>query len=227
MPWWSNVFGTISSYITIPGAGNYLALFILPTVLVVTNKLSIPSPNIFAWDGLYFRSTFTARLVRTMAFSCVLVPSPRPDCFQDRFFFPDSPWQFIKEMMAPRPTGGCNDLVVSGHTLFIWMTVCFYMQIASGWGLQLIKFVTPFILINIIMVRNHYSVDVFLGVAVSQLIWDKLSSSDTGTFQEIVREENLLSFNNKGKGVENNNENDPLISPPEDQAQEIKYDDLT
>jgi len=65
-------------------------------------------------------------------------------------------------------------------------------DMVGGWSAKLMKWVAPVVLLNIIMVRNHYSVDVILGVVISHVVWDVMKIKEESKIQEFIQMENQL-----------------------------------
>jgi hypothetical protein len=73
----------------------------------------------------------------------------------------------------------CGDLIVSGHTQFLWLGMrciqecnkfVFREPISSLLNIGLTGFIGSS-LVYIVIVRNHYSVDVWFGLILSELLW--------------------------------------------------------
>ena len=77
----------------------------------------------------------------------------------------------------------CGDLTMSGHTTYIWAITRYLFEILDkmfgGKMYKVIKFVTYsiicLVLVTIIMIRNHYTIDIILGTVFTNAIWDLYS----------------------------------------------------
>ncbi|GMH32608.1 hypothetical protein BSKO_00442 [Bryopsis sp. KO-2023] len=118
-----------------------------------------------------------SRIVRTVCFLATVLPSPRPGCFMRRFPpTPDNWWEFVKIGFSQmKGTGGCNDLIFSGHCGIWVLTPLLYHSYYQGkgcWLLWLALFQTS---LRDVLERQHYSVDMVLAVVIVPLIWRELS----------------------------------------------------
>jgi len=170
LPWWTTMIQIISQYITIPGADNFSTAIILLIILGIFQKVKTKNANIFIHSGVYARIMAITRLIRVVAFSLVLIPNPKLNCYLEKFRVPEDNYQMFWDMIKFR-NAGCNDLVISGHTLFIWITYKFISRIMGRCTAAYLNLIVPFILFNIVMMKNHYSVDVFLGLIIADYIW--------------------------------------------------------
>jgi DNA mismatch repair protein MutS2 len=91
----------------------------------------------FGMMSRFFAATVVGRLVRVAAFCATVLPNPRPGCYARRFPPPPGDaWGVLREGFKQlRGTGGCNDLVVSGHGAF-WTTapLMFGSYYGGGFG---------------------------------------------------------------------------------------------
>lgn len=94
----------------------------------------------FGMMSRFFAATVVGRLVRVAAFCATVLPNPRPGCYARRFPPPPADaWGVVREGFKQlRGSGGCNDLVISGHGAF-WTTAplmfaSFYRTAAGGGG---------------------------------------------------------------------------------------------
>ena len=145
---------------------------------------------IFFWFYLYYnnhlylsiyrftKSLFICRMIRLIGFSLTILPNPKHNCFSERFYpntisineqYHNIEWT---EIFNARPgIGGCNDLIISGHTItYVLMCLEVYDYFKYGF-IVYIPLIYKFLII--IHESRHYSVDVFLGVVISKLIWDR------------------------------------------------------
>jgi hypothetical protein len=73
----------------------------------------------------------------------------------------------------------CGDLTMSGHTVYLWVLALFCMETISGvFGgclVFLIKLVIVVLLflvtVTIVLIRNHYTIDVVLAMVFTPLFW--------------------------------------------------------
>jgi hypothetical protein len=117
-----------------------------------------------------------ARAIRMVSFMLTVVPNPKSGCYQRQFS--DAPkqyddgWHLITYgSNRIRGTGGCNDLIFSGHGV-IYMSG--FLCVATH-GISLGSFVVFFAVLHVsckeALDQTHYSVDMFLAVAVTALSW--------------------------------------------------------
>jgi hypothetical protein len=99
----------------------------------------------------------------------------------------------------------CGDLIISGHTLWLWLS---FRIIADFVGRtlrepfgRLVMFVIGAIVVvamcDIVIVRNHYGVDVYFGLIVTELVWQvyglamkaaqRPASLKDGVFVRLIR----------------------------------------
>lgn len=131
-----------------------------------------------------------SRLIRIVCFMVTILPSPKPGCYMRRFPPVPEAWiDFIKigfqEMMG---RGGCNDLIFrsrsipatapnvfsSGHCNLWTVTPLLYHDYFGSkccWLLWLALLQTS---IRTVLEHHHYSVDMFLAVVVTTLVWREL-----------------------------------------------------
>lgn len=73
----------------------------------------------------------------------------------------------------------CGDLAMSGHTIYLWVLALYIIDalniIFSGKILALIKilmyFLLVFVTITIILIRNHYTIDILFATVFVNLTW--------------------------------------------------------
>ena len=114
--------------------------------LIYYKKIKIISDSVFSLAILF--------LLRSICFSLTTLPTPK-NCKQPPFY-----------------TGGCGDLMFSGH--YIWFTIALYIIIKKTKIDILLKsfFVILFIIsiISTLMCKNHYSIDIFISILISYII---------------------------------------------------------
>lgn len=73
----------------------------------------------------------------------------------------------------------CGDLAMSGHTIYLWVLALYIIDVLNiifvGKILTMIKIVIYFLLIfvtiTIILIRNHYTIDILFATVFVNLIW--------------------------------------------------------
>lgn len=83
----------------------------------------------------------------------------------------------LQGLLGPMPQ--CGDLTMSGHTIYLWVCGLFIMDtmsnLVSGWLLISIKFCIYTLLFivsfTIILIRNHYSIDVVIAIVFTCFLW--------------------------------------------------------
>lgn len=115
------------------------------------------------------------RWLRIACFLTTVLPSPRPGCYARRFPPPpDSAWETLKVgLLTLRGTGGCNDLIFSGHGAFWTLTPLllgsYYPRgraaLCLVWAALVQSSVRDF------LERMHYSVDMLLAVVCTWASW--------------------------------------------------------
>ena len=117
-----------------------------------------------------------ARAIRVVSFMLTVLPNPKPGCYNRQFS--DAPkhyedgWHLIKYGSSRiRGSGGCNDLIFSGHGV-IYMSG--FLCIATH-GVSLGSFVVFLAVLHVsckeALDQTHYGVDMFLAIAVTALSW--------------------------------------------------------
>jgi len=158
------------------------------------------------------------RFIRTVSFALTVIPSQREDCFYNRFElgyfakdnmtipvpeFPSSDWWM--EGFTPRVDGGCNDLIISGHATITSVLGCVTTSFMNGggggnprrssgrwrWGVLAIWLLLSVDYSIEVYQGYHYSVDMFLGMVLTRLIFG--SFSEFGVEEEYVVVEKLNS----------------------------------
>ena len=81
-----------------------------------------------------------SRIIRSIAFLLTILPSPRPGCYIRRFpAVPDSWSQYLRIGFGQlRGSGGCNDLVISGHCIIYVMAPLAFQTYYPGWTAALL-----------------------------------------------------------------------------------------
>ena len=112
------------------------------------------------------------RTLRIVTFLLVVLPSPAPGCYIDRF---EGTWEgrgWWHTMLMAKINGGCNDLLFSGHVTFTThaLLAIYYTPGYKKFALLL----SPIWFMHALGVINdhkHYSVDVWLAVMITTMVW--------------------------------------------------------
>jgi hypothetical protein len=115
------------------------------------------------------RCLIVARALRICLFSITVIPSPKAHC---RFRGPINPFKM-------RVGGACNDLLYSGHVTVYTLAGIAFTILSQDYSTKLYRYLLPISvwfyigqrIIKTIFERHHYSIDMFLGFIVTQLIW--------------------------------------------------------
>ena len=116
-----------------------------------------------------------ARLIRTISFSITVLPSQNTHCYFNHFPTPppdalSREWFLIG--LIPQSNGGCNDLIISGHATVTTTMTCIIISIVNKSKFSVALYMLLiFDYIIEIYEGFHYSVDMFLGFVVVNLIW--------------------------------------------------------
>jgi hypothetical protein len=110
-----------------------------------------------------------ARTLRMCLYTMTVLPSPKPWC---RFNDPINPFKL-------RVGGACNDLLYSGHVTIYTLTAISFTILPRLYPSRLLRYGLPILvwfhiiqrIICTILERHHYSIDMFLGLVVTLLIW--------------------------------------------------------
>lgn len=113
------------------------------------------------------------RTIRVVSFLMTVLPSQNPDCYRHRFPPPPNDWvSWIEIGMRPQSHGGCNDLIVSGHSTVLTTFACLAASISghplfaiSIWFMLFIDFCIE------VYEGFHYSVDMWMGVLIGTMMW--------------------------------------------------------
>jgi len=189
-PWWGDLMENVKVVIRLPGADSYTLAAFFVIIVGFLGKLPGPKVSIIKSMIMYTKVIMTTRLIRILTFCAIVVPNPKPNCYAERFPPPANTMEFIRIMMTFR-AGGCNDLIISGHTLFICVTCKFlfnYLGKASNYAVKVISFI---VLTNIVISRNHYSIDVIFGTIIADLVWSKISKKYPEVIEEIHNHEQI------------------------------------
>ena len=119
-----------------------------------------------------------ARVVRTISFLLTVLPSQTPDCYKARFPYPvPQNWgDWILTGMKPAVGGGCNDLIVSGHAIVTSVVTCVCTSVADNTTFSLAAWsLLAFDCVVEVYQGFHYSVDMWMGVVLTCLIFNSLA----------------------------------------------------
>jgi shingomyelin synthase len=110
-------------------------------------------------------------LIRAIAFSITVLPSPSMDC---KCEWENEPETLLRSILNLIYQEGCNDLIFSGHTSVMLLSTLFLIYYCFPKSLMIQTF---FILYNIFGVfiiigtRLHYSTDCFIATIISTLLF--------------------------------------------------------
>ncbi|CAF4092106.1 unnamed protein product [Rotaria sp. Silwood2] len=115
------------------------------------------------------RCLFIARTLRICLFSMTVLPSPKARC---NFTEPINPFRI-------RVGGACNDLLYSGHVTIYTLTAISFTILSRQYSSRILRYGLPILIwfhviqriLCTILERHHYSIDMFLGLIVTSLIW--------------------------------------------------------
>lgn len=140
-----------------------------------------PLWNQVPYSGFQMMSRFLltcviSRGIRCVCFMLTVLPNPKPGCYMKRF--PPVPQSFLEFLtigfQKMKGTGGCNDLIFSGHCALWTLTPLLYHSYYKSkccWLLWLALVQTS---IRTVLEHHHYSVDMFLAVVITTLVWREL-----------------------------------------------------
>ncbi len=128
LAWWNPMIEKINEYIIIPGADSFSIAIIFVFILGLFKKIKTKDANILIYGGIFCKIMAITRIIRVISFSVVIIPNPKLNCYIDKFRVPESTEQMIWDFIKFR-NAGCNDLIISGHTLFIWVSFKFINKI--------------------------------------------------------------------------------------------------
>ncbi len=137
---------------------------------------SMDERRVFAIAARTCATVALARVIRVVSFMLTVLPNPKPGCYNRQFS--DAParyedgWHLIEYGSSRiRGSGGCNDLIFSGHGV-IYMSG--FLCVATH-GISLGSFVVFLAMLHMsckeTLDQTHYGVDMFLAIAVTALSW--------------------------------------------------------
>lgn len=115
-----------------------------------------------------------ARFIRVVSFLMTVLPSQMPDCY--RHHFPNPPpqdwYSWIQVGLLPNASGGCNDLIVSGHATVTSVLACISASVAGHWAFSLAIWSMLAMDFMIEVYEGfHYSVDMWMGALFTVMLW--------------------------------------------------------
>ena len=187
-------------------------------LLCTVGILSFFIMHCFSGDTTNGRKIFTVYgtlcVFRMLAFALTLFPAPctglpNCPCSDEKTILRlrnESPlkvavsWVFGLGMYSQYPQ--CGDLIVSGHTMFMWMTFKWHYEVArrlvrrTSANTIYLLLITMFLLAisYITLARNHYTVDIWFGFILAELMFDlythyeeKMFTHDKGPMVKFIR----------------------------------------
>ena len=116
----------------------------------------------------------SARFLRTISFLLTVLPSQNKFCYGQHFPNPppDNWSEWLLEGLNPNNSGGCNDLIVSGHATVTTTAACVAVGMAED---PLFSLAVSLLLALDFAVEIfegfHYSVDMWMGAVLVGLLW--------------------------------------------------------
>lgn len=117
------------------------------------------------------------RGLRTLCFSSTVMPSQLKLCSFKRFDLTYSAGEHVREaLLRLRFDGGCNDLIFSGHGVFMALNALVHRSYAQPLGfsrwLPVLLWGRTFVrCCRIIVARNHMSVDLIIALTITCVVW--------------------------------------------------------
>lgn len=139
----------------------------------------------------------SARFLRTISFLLTVLPSQNKFCYGQHF--PNPPptdWtEWLLEGLQPNSSGGCNDLIVSGHATVTTTAACVAVGMADD---PLFSLAVSLLLALDFAVEIfegfHYSVDMWMGAVLVGLLWrvwkpfeDNNTDRNAATLQDMAQ----------------------------------------
>jgi hypothetical protein len=140
------------------------------------------------------RACFTlalARFIRVVSFSMTVLPSQMPNCYRQKF--PNPPpadWKsWILVGLLPMASGGCNDLIVSGHATVTSVLACISASVAGHWAVSIAIWSLLAMDFMIEVYEGfHYSVDMWMGAIFTVMLWRILAPIEAYGDDDCVME---------------------------------------
>ena len=142
-------------------------------------ELFHPIRSLYSVGTRAFISIAIARFTRTVSFLLTVVPSQIEGCYDLRFPGSNPPpadWsEWLWVGFLPRTKGGCNDLIISGHAVIMSTIACVATSVANDKLFSVALWSMVFLDYCVVVFEGlHYSVDMWLGVILSSLLWRTL-----------------------------------------------------
>jgi len=112
-------------------------------------------------------------LIRTVAFMITILPNPQTNCYRKNFPpVPETVSEYIAIGFGAKRGHGCNDLVISGHGAVYAACALAIATYSGRQGCGWLAWLGVFKLcLKEVVDKTHYSVDMFLAVVVTPLVW--------------------------------------------------------
>lgn len=111
-------------------------------------------------------------LLRSLSIVLTGLTNPDPRCANCQYGCPSSLIDAIKMTISRFPFWSCGDLVFSGHTVEFVLCACVWASYCKARCLTLTAATVAVLgTSSLIGCRYHYSIDVFMALLLSQLIW--------------------------------------------------------
>jgi len=149
-----------------------------------------PVRSLYSVGTRAFLSIAILRFTRTVSFLLTVVPSQIEGCYDLRFPGSNPPptewsdWLWVG--FLPRTKGGCNDLIISGHAIIMSTIACVATSVANDPLFSLALWSMVFLDYCVVVFEGlHYSVDMFLGVVLSSLLWKVLQPLESPSSMHV------------------------------------------
>lgn len=137
-----------------------------------------PAFDALPYSGFGMASRFMdtiafTHLIRTVAFMITVLPNPQLDCYRRNFPpVPDTLSEYIAIGFGAKRGHGCNDLVISGHGAVYAACALGIATYCGRRGSGFLAWLGVFKLcLQEVVDKTHYSVDMFLAVVTTVLVW--------------------------------------------------------
>jgi hypothetical protein len=111
-------------------------------------------------------------LLRSVSIVLTGLTNPDPRCANCQYGCPSSLIDAIKMTISRFPFWSCGDLVFSGHTVEFVLSACIWLSYCKSRFLRLIAASTACLgVASLVGCRYHYSIDVFMALLLSYLVW--------------------------------------------------------
>lgn len=137
-----------------------------------------------------------ARSIRVVSFLLTVLPSQMPNCY--RGHFPNPPpedwWSWLQVGLLPSTSGGCNDLIVSGHATVTSVLACVSTSVAGHWAFSIALWSMLAMDFMIEVYEGyHYSVDMWMGALFTVMLWRILAPLLQETNERIPKRKFQMS----------------------------------